>query len=318
MPEYGYALSSEEHAPLDLVKYRHLAEEAGFAFAMISDHFHPWTSNRGNSPFVWSVIGGLAATTERIAIGTGVTCPTMRIHPAIIAHASATAASMLPGRFRLGLGSGEALNEHILGDPWPTAGVRLEMLEEAIAIIRVLWNGEEVSHHGDYYTVDRARLFTVPEEPPPILIAAASPASARLAAENDGLITSGVDNEVMQEFCGAGGEGKPRFGQVTVCWDPDPEEAKRIAVECWPTSALPWKLKADVGTPELFDGITELIPRETVLESVQTGSDAGFIIESLRKYDKAGIDHIYVHQIGPRQPEFLDLMRSEVLPEMTR
>ena len=152
----GYTLSSEEHRPLDLLDFAARAEEAGFAFLSISDHFHPWISKQGNSPFVWSVLGGLSRATERILIGTGVTCPTIRIHPAIVAHAAATAASMLPGRFYLGVGTGENLNEHVLGDRWPAADLRLEMLEEAVEVIRSLWSGEETTHRGSHYTVERA------------------------------------------------------------------------------------------------------------------------------------------------------------------
>ena len=171
-PEIGYALSSEEHAPADLVRYARLAEERGFTYALISDHFHPWTDRQGQSPFVWSVIGAIAEATERLRLGTGVTCPTIRIHPAIIAQAAATAAALMPGRFFLGVGTGENLNEHILGDRWPEGRVRLEMLEEAIEVIRLLWQGGYQSHHGTHYTVEQARLYTLPDEPPPIMVAA--------------------------------------------------------------------------------------------------------------------------------------------------
>jgi G6PDH family F420-dependent oxidoreductase len=318
MTQYGYALSSEEHPPLELVKHARLAEDAGLDFAMISDHFHPWTSAQGNSPFVWSVIGGIAATTDRLGVGTGVTCPTMRIHPAIIAHASATAAAMLPGRFYLGVGSGEALNEHVLGDPWPSAAMRVDMLEEAIEVIRELWTGEEVSFHGAHYTVDRARLFTVPETLPPICVASASPSAARLAGQNDGLVATSPDSEVMAEFEGAGGSGKPRFGQVTVCWDPNIEEARRIAAETWRMSALSWKLKTEITTPASFDAVCEFVSDDDALASTKTGNSAGFIIDAIREFETAGFDHIYVHQIGPRQPEFLRLVSEEVLPELRR
>src|SRR5215212_938565 len=172
MLEIGYALSSEEHSPNALVQNARLAEDAGFAFALISDHFHPWIDRQGNSPFVWSVIGGIAQATKKLRLGTGVTCPTIRIHPAIIAQAAATSAAMMPGRFFLGLGTGEALNEHILGDRWPTHDARLEMLEEAIEVMRLLWQGGEQTHRGVYYTVENARIYTLPDEPPPIMVAA--------------------------------------------------------------------------------------------------------------------------------------------------
>lgn len=184
----GYALSSEEHAPGDLVTYGGRAEEAGFEFTLISDHFHPWLDVQGHSPFVWSVLGALAERTERMVLGTGVTCPTTRIHPAIVAHATATAAALVPGRFWLGVGTGENLNEHVLGDHWPPTSVRRERLAEAVEVIRALWSGRQVEHYGRHYTVENARLYTLPDEPPPIMVAASGPKAAELAGEiGDGL-----------------------------------------------------------------------------------------------------------------------------------
>src|SRR5215207_5530625 len=171
MTEFGYALSSEEHGPNELVELAGRAEEAGFEFAMVSDHFHPWTDAQGQSPFVWSVIGGIAGATERIRLGTGVTCPTIRIHPAIIAHAAATSAAMMPGRFFLGLGTGENLNEHVVGEGWPAPDERLAMLEESIEVMRLLWSGGEHTHRGDFYDVEQARLYTLPDEPVQIAVA---------------------------------------------------------------------------------------------------------------------------------------------------
>jgi len=188
MTEYGYALSSEEHPPNDLVRHAQRAEAAGFTFAAISDHFHPWIDQQGQSPFVWSVLGGIAHATSTLKLGTGVTCPTFRIHPAIIAQAAATVTAMMPGRFFLGVGSGENLNEHILGDHWPPAPVRQDMLAEAIAVIRQLWEGGYQSFDGSYYTVENARIYTLPHEPPPIVVAAGGPSAATLAGElADGL-----------------------------------------------------------------------------------------------------------------------------------
>jgi coenzyme F420-dependent glucose-6-phosphate dehydrogenase len=185
----GYALSTEEHGPGELVRYARLAEEAGFEFAVISDHYHPWIDRQGESAFVWSIIGAIANATDRLRLGTGVTCPTIRLHPAIIAQAAATAATLLPGRFFLGVGSGENLNEHVVGERWPPVAVRLEMLEEAIEAIRELWSGALVSHRGKHYTVENARLYTLPDEPPPLVVAAAGPNAAALAGRlGDGLV----------------------------------------------------------------------------------------------------------------------------------
>src|SRR5829696_3306254 len=181
MTEFGYALSSEEHPPHALVENARKAEDLGFEFAMISDHFHPWTDRQGSSPFVWSVIGAISHATERIRLGTGVTCPTIRTHPAIVAHAAATSAVLMEGRFFLGVGSGENLNEHILGDHWPAPDERLEMLEEAIAVMRLLWQGGYQTHYGKHYPVKNARLYTLPDEPPPIYVSGFGSKSAQLA-----------------------------------------------------------------------------------------------------------------------------------------
>ena len=208
MTRIGYALSSEEHGPRELVRNACRAEECGFGYALISDHFHPWIDHQGESPFVWSVIGGIAQATDRITIGTGVTCPTMRIHPAVVAHAAATAAAMLPGRFFLGVGTGENLNEHVLGDGWPSADVRLEMLEEAIEVIRLLWQGGQQSHHGMHYTVEDARLYTLPDEPPPIVVAAGNPGAAALAGRvGDGFCSTAPDATLVERFKAEGGDG---------------------------------------------------------------------------------------------------------------
>src|SRR5918995_2236776 len=215
MTEFGYALSSEEHGPTVLVEYAERAEEAGFEFAMVSDHFHPWTDAQGQSPFVWTVIGGIARATERIRLGTGVTCPTIRIHPAIVAQAAATSAAMLPGRFFLGLGTGENLNEHVLGDKWPVPDERLEMLEEAIEVIRLLWEGGYQTFRGDFYEVEQARLYTLPEEPPPIVVAAAKPLAADVAGRSgDGLVSTAPDASIVEGYRDAGGDG-PCYAQLT-------------------------------------------------------------------------------------------------------
>jgi len=209
MVELGYALSSEEHEPNALIENARAAEESGFSFALISDHFHPWIDRQGHSPFVWSVIGGIARETEKLRLGTGVTCPLIRIHPAIVAQAAATSAALMPGRFFLGVGTGENLNEHILGDHWPAPDERLEMLEEAIELIRELWKGEKTTFRGDHYTVEGARLYTVPDEPPPIAVAAAAPKAAELAGRaGDALITTAPERDLIEKFEQAGGKDK--------------------------------------------------------------------------------------------------------------
>lgn len=228
----GYTLSSEEHGPNELVEHAVRAERAGFAFAGISDHFHPWIDRQGESPFVWGVLGALSRATEHIQLLTGVTCPTMRVHPAIVAHAAATAALQLPGRFSLGVGSGENLNEHLLGERWPAVAVRQERLEEAIEVIRLLWEGGLKSHRGHHYTVENARIYSLPEEPPPILVAVAGEKSVDIAARaGDGLVGTAPVAESIERFRSGGGAGKPTYGQLHVCWAKDEEDAKRTALE---------------------------------------------------------------------------------------
>jgi coenzyme F420-dependent glucose-6-phosphate dehydrogenase len=214
----GYKLSCEEHSPSALVGYARQAEDAGFTFAMLSDHYHPWIAQQGQSPFVWSVIGAIAHATERLQVGTGVTCPLIRIHPAIVAQAAATAAALLPGRFILGVGSGESLNEHIFGDYWPPAATRRAMLEEAVAVIRRLWHGGLQSHQGQYYTLENAQLYTLPEQLPSVLIAASGTRSAHMAGRiGDGLITVGIHAKLVDRFVAAGGGRRETALHRTQC-----------------------------------------------------------------------------------------------------
>src|SRR5262245_57783805 len=250
MMEIGYSMSSEEHPPLDLVRYARMAEDAGFGFALISDHFHPWLDRQGQSPFVWSVLGAIATATSRLRDGTGVTCPLIRMHPAIVAQAAATTAAMMPGRFFLGVGTGENLNEHVVGEGWPPAEPRREMLAEAVDVLRLLWKGGEQSHAGQYFRVENARLYTLPDRPPPVMVAAGGKLSAELAGSiGDGLIATSPKPALIDVFQQAGGRKKPRFGKVTVCWARSDEEARRIAHEQWPNAAIPGELPRELPRP---------------------------------------------------------------------
>ncbi|MFN2525929.1 MAG: TIGR03557 family F420-dependent LLM class oxidoreductase [Actinomycetota bacterium] len=315
MPEIGYTLSSEEHGGRDLVRYAQRAEEVGFSFAVVSDHFHPWTDRQGHSPFVWTVIGGVAATTQNLRLGTGVTAPILRIHPAIVAQAAATAAEMMEGRFFLGLGSGEHLNEHVLGQKWPPAAVRLEMLEESIEVMRALWTGEWTSHRGRYFTVENARIYTRPDAPPPILVAAAGPKAAQLAGRaGDGLIGTAPESELIANFQESGGGDKPRYGQVAVCWDEDEDSARRIAHEWWPNAALPGELGQELPLPRHFEQAAKRISVEDVADSMPCGPDPDVHVKAIQEFYDAGYTHVWVHQIGPRQEEFLRFYAKEVLP----
>ncbi len=317
MIEIGYKLCSEEQSPQELIECARSAEEAGFSFAMISDHYHPWTDRQGQSPFVWAVIGAIAQATERIKIGTGVTCPTMRTHPAIIAHAAATAATLLPGRFIFGVGAGENLNEHILGQHWPEAEVRQEMLEEAIEVIRLLWKGGLQSHHGKYYTVENARLYTLPEDPPPIIIAASGPQGAELAGRiGDGLCATSPKKETIRIFEKAGGKNKPRFGEITACWAKDEDNARRTAHKYWPNAALKGELSQILPVPAHFEQAMDMLTEDDVAEQVICGPDPERHIAMLEKYADAGFDHVWVHQVGPDQEGFFSFYEEEVFPNL--
>jgi G6PDH family F420-dependent oxidoreductase len=317
MIEIGYALSSEEHSPIALVKNARRAEEVGFTFALISDHYHPWVSEQGHSPFIWSVIGGIAQATESLRLGTGVTCPIIRIHPAIIAQAAATAAAMMPGRFFLGIGTGENLNEHILGDRWPPFDIRLEMLEEAIEVMRSLWSGRTISWWGEYYVVEDAQLFTLPDEPPQIMMAASGSSSIETAGElADGLISLAPKKEIIQQFTEAGGEGKPRYGQLTVCWAETEEEARETVHKIWPNSGLTGQLSQELRNIAHFEQAVEMVSEEDATKDIICGPDPQKHVEGIQAFIEAGYDHIYIHQIGRNQAGFFDFYAAEVLPEL--
>jgi coenzyme F420-dependent glucose-6-phosphate dehydrogenase len=315
--ELDYTLSSEEHPPNELVRNARAAEEAGFEFSTISDHFHPWVEAQGQSPFVWSVIGGIAKATERLRLGTGVTCPTIRIHPVIVAQAAATSQAMMEGRFFLGVGSGERLNEHVTGARWPGPHARLEMLEEAIELLRLLWQGGYQSHYRRHYTVEQARIFTLPDEPPPIAVAASNARAARRAGRlGDALIGVAPDEEVVHEFEQAGGEGKPRYGQLHVCYDEDEERARRTAHELWPNAAMGGALGQELATTSHYQAVAELVREEDVAESVICGPDPEVHLERIREFEQAGFTHVFVHQIGREQEAFLRFYAERILPQL--
>jgi G6PDH family F420-dependent oxidoreductase len=310
--QIGYFLASEEFSPGDLVAQAQRAEEAGFHALWISDHYHPWNDEQGHSSFVWSTIGAISQATQ-LPVTTGVTCPTVRIHPAIIAQAAATSAVLLEGRFNLGVGSGEALNEHILGDRWPEIDVRLEMLEEAVEVIRTLWQGGQRSHHGSHYTVENARVYDLPDEPPPILVSGFGPKAIRLAARiGDGFCTTSPDKEAIELYRSEGGTGPVHAG-TKVCFMADEDEARATAHRLWPNEALPGELAQVLPTPSHFEQACELVEPEMLVTPV--GPDLDKHAESLRAYADAGVDELFVQQIGPDQDAFFDLWAREVLPQ---
>lgn len=318
MPEYGYFLASEEFRPADLVEQARMAEQAGFQSLWISDHYHPWNDAQGESPFVWSVIGAISEAVS-LPIETAVTCPTVRIHPAVVAQAAATCAVMTNGRFRLGVGSGEALNEHILGHVWPPASVRLEMLEEAILIMRRLFSGEEISHYGSHYRVENARLYTVPDEPVEIDISGFGPAATALAARvGDGYITMMPDEELVTQFRKGGGHGKPVMGGTKVCYGTDRDEAVRTVRRLWSNQLLPGEMGQILPSPRHFEQLEPLVTEEMVRENTVCGDDTDEHVSALSAFAEAGFDRIYVNQIGPDQRGFFDFYRTKVLPQLPR
>jgi G6PDH family F420-dependent oxidoreductase len=316
MAKIGYFLSSEQFGPKELVDQAKRAEDAGFDALWISDHFHPWNDEQGQSPFVWGVIGAVSEATS-LPVSTAVTCPTIRTHPVIIAHAAATAAVQLNGKFVLGVGSGEALNEHILGDPWPSVGVRQEMLEEAVEVIRLLHKGDEISHHGIHYEVQEARIYTRPEQPVPIYVSGFGPQGAELAGRiGDGYVLAMPDADLVKKFRDSGGGDKPVQAGTKVSWDRDADKALDIAHRLWGNEGLPGQTAQILPRPKDFAALQTLVPKEKVGESVACGPDADKHAAQVRAYLDADIDEVYVQQIGQDMDGFFGSWQKDVLPKL--
>jgi G6PDH family F420-dependent oxidoreductase len=310
----GYFLSCEEYSPQELVEQARLAAEAGFESLWISDHYHPWNDEQGQSPFVWSMIGAISQVCD-LPVTTAVTCPTTRIHPAVIAQAAATSAVMTGGRFTLGVGTGEALNEHILGDRWPHADLRLEQLEEAVDIIRALWTGETVSHEGQHYSVDSARLYTLPEEPPQIFMSAFGPKALGVATRiADGFMTTQPDAESLAEFRKAKGGTAPGQVGFKVAWASTREEAVGHAHRLWPNSGLPGELSQVLTSPKHFEQASSLVTPEMIAESAPCGPDLQMHVEAFTPFVEAGFDEIFVANMGPHYKDMIQAYGKDVLP----
>lgn len=317
MLKLGYKLSSEEHRPGDLVAQACRAEQCGFSFAMISDHFHPWIDAQGESSFVWPVIGAIAQATNKLVLGTAVTCPTIRIHPGIIAQAAATAASMMPGRFILGLGAGENLNEHIFAHRWPPVRIRHAMLKEAVEVIRLLWRGKQEDFSGEFYQVENARLYTLPDELPPIAVAASGSNAAQLAGEiGDGFVGTTPNADVINVFKRSGGAGKPRYGELTVCWAEDQDQAEETAYKLWPISGLDGPLMSELALPAYFEQAAKMINKSAVAKTVICGADPERHWNAIQEYARAGYDHVFVHQVGPDQERFFQFYERNIMPRL--
>lgn len=314
----GYFLSSEEYTPAQLIEQARLAEEAGFDGLWISDHYHPWNDEQGQSAFVWSAIGAISQVCE-LPVTTAVTCPTVRIHPAVIAQAAATSAVLLNGRFRLGIGTGEALNEHILGTVWPTVDVRLEMLEEAVEIMRRLWTEDFVSHHGKHYTVDTARVYTRPDSPLLIYMSGLGPKATDVAARiADGYITTQPNPQLLKRFRDHGGGSKTAQAGFKVSYAPTVEEGVEQAHRIWATSRVPGELSQVLTSPRHFEQASKLVTPEQTAKAVTCGPKAADHVAAFRPYVEAGFDEIYVANMGPHSVDMMKLYGSEVLPELRR
>jgi G6PDH family F420-dependent oxidoreductase len=313
----GIALSCEERPARELVEAGRAAEAAGFRAGWISDHFHPWNDEQGESPFVWSVLGALAEATTAMSWETAVTCPMVRTHPAIVAQAAATTATLMPGRFRLGVGSGEALNEHIFGDAWPRPEIRLEMLAEAVEVIRLLWSGEVVSHRGRHYTLDRARIYSLPDELPPVIVSAFHSEALKIAARiGEGFATTKPDGEGIARYRELGGKG-PTQGALKCCYGTDEQKAIETAHRLWPNEGLGGTLAQILPQPADFEAASQLVTPEMIAESVPCGPDPDAHIARVQEYVDAGFDEIFVGHIGPGHDEFLDFYAREVVPHFS-
>jgi len=317
----GYFLSCEEYSPAQLIDQARAAEAAGFESLWISDHFHPWNDEQGQSPFVWSMIGAVSQVTS-LPITTAVTCPTTRVHPAIVAQAAATSAVLTDDRFVLGVGSGEALNEHVTGARWPDVSVRLAMLEESVEVMRELWTGDFVDHHGPHYTVENARIYTRPDTPPPVYVSGFGPKAAELAGRiGDGYITTSPDKDLINRFRDAGGGDKPVQAGYKVCWSTDDDAAVDTAHRLWSNSGLPGELAQILPSPKHFEQASQLVPRDSTRDSIAYGADVDRHVDAFRPYADAGIDVIHISQMGAGEAAtnadgFFEFYRDKILPRL--
>jgi G6PDH family F420-dependent oxidoreductase len=315
-PRLGWWLSSEEHDPRDLVVHAVAAEAAGFPTAMISDHLRPWTRRQGNSSHVWTVLGAIAAATDTLQVGTGVTAMVQRNSPIVVAHAAATAAVMFEDRFFLGVGTGERLNEQPFGGRWPRPGERRDTLREAVEVIRRLLSGETVNHRGGWWAVENLDVATRPGKPPPIFVAASGPRSAKLAAEiGDGLIGVAPDARLVDVFrSGPAGHAASCVAQIHVSIASTRDAAIDNAWTWWPQAVVPPSIMTELAKPGDFEAVAEAVGRDAIERAVLCVTEPGPIIDAIDRHVAAGYDTVYLHQIGPEQDRLEHMARQEMLP----
>jgi G6PDH family F420-dependent oxidoreductase len=319
MTTFGYTMMTEQSPPDQLVRDVAAAEQAGFDFSVTSDHFQPWLSEQGHSGYAWSILGAAAQATDTIGLMTYVTCPILRYHPAIVAQKAATMQILSGNRFRLGLGSGENLNEHVVGRRWPAVGTRHQMLSEAVDIIAGLFDGQgSLNYRGRHFDVEQAKLWDLPEQRVPIGIAVSGPDSCKLAgARADLMIAVEPKAELGEMFDAAGGSGKPRVGQIAVAYDSDREAAIRRAHEQFRWFGLGWKVNADLPNPESFAGATQFVTPDQVAEQLACGPDVDEHVEKIKPYIDAGYTEVALVQIGAEhQAEFIAWAERELLPAL--
>jgi G6PDH family F420-dependent oxidoreductase len=315
--QLGYTMMTEQAGPRELVGHVVRAEEVGFDFAVSSDHYFPWLDEMGHSPNAWVTLGAVAQATSRIPLMTYVTCPTFRYHPAVVAQQAATLQILSEGRFTLGLGSGENLNEHVVGQGWPPADVRQEMFMEAIQIIRELFDGEGYTNfRGQHFDVESAKLWDLPEKRVPIGVASGGKQASRIAGElADVLIATEPEPELVEAFDAAGGAGKPRIAQMPISFGTDKAAAVTRAHSLFRWFGFGWKVNAELPGPIAFDAAAQFVREEDVESSIPCGDDVGAVIDAAREYADAGFTHLALVQIGGDQQEpYLEWTRNELLP----
>jgi G6PDH family F420-dependent oxidoreductase len=318
MARYGYTLFCEGNDPRDLVRQAVAAEEAGFEFLVISDHYHPWLPEQSHSGFAWSILGAVAQATESIELATMVTCPIVRYHPAIVAQMAATTGVLSEGRFTLGLGAGERLNEHVVGRGWPPADLRHDMLREAVGIIRELWQGGYVTHRGPHFTVEDARVFDLPDQPIEMFLAASGGASARLAAEvADGVCATEPDQAVVADYVEAGGDDAAVWGQIVLAWNSDRQAGLEDAHRQFRFAAGGWKVQSELPNPVNFEAATRQVTPDSLAEAIPAGPDAEAHAGGIAAFDQAGFRHLAVAYPGEDWQGFMRFWTSQLAPALS-